>query len=96
MFSIVRTDDGWRLMDESGKQFGESFQERVRSPEWKSALIVYEKYKRKYDLQHEDLINLSDLIVERAAERRALGKKCSNDYLTQIASAEVKMKFDKI
>jgi len=89
-------DGGWRLRDEETKvQFGEVFQAACRTPEWKSSLIVYEKYKRKYGLERKDLIELTRFVQECSEERQSQGKKCSNDYLTQMASAELKKKFGK-
>lgn len=87
---------GWRCKDEDTEiEFGDAFQEVVRSPEWKSAVIVHEKYKRKYNLEHKDLIELTKFVEKFSEERQSQGKKCSNDFLTQIASAEIKKKFTK-
>lgn len=86
-------DDGWRCFNEEGRQFGEWFQEQTRTPEWQSALIVYQKYKRQLNLEHNDLIRLREWLIEFSKDRKAQGKKCSNDYLTQVASAELKLRF---
>ena len=91
MFEIITTNIGYKLMDtETGKPFGETFQESCRSPEVKAAMIVFEKYKRKFNLQYEDLIKLSRYVINFSEERKQSGKKVSNDYLVQIASNEIK------
>lgn len=92
-WKIVSTDTGYRMVDENGRQFGDWFQEQVRTPEWKSALIVYQKYKRQLNLEHNDLIQLREWLIEFSADRKAQGKKCSNDFLTQVASKELKLRF---
>lgn len=88
---IKQTQEGYRFYDdESGKQLGEIIQEKIRLPEYQASLIVYEKYKRKHNLSHEDLINLRIYISDFSKERKKIGKKVSNDYLIQIASDELK------
>ena len=87
-------ESGWRLKDEdTGIQYGEVFQETVKSPTWQSAGILFEKYKRKYNLEYKDLLELIKFVEKFSEDRQAQGKKCSNDYLTQIASAELKKRF---
>ena len=86
-------ENGYRLVDENDRPFGEWYQEQIRTPEWKSALIVYEKYKRKLNLEHNDLIQLREWLIEFSKDRKAQGKKCSNDFLTQVASNELKLRF---
>jgi len=94
-FQFVRNEDGWRLIDsETGRQFGEHFQELCRSPEWEAAHIVYEKYKRNFNLTHEDLLDLRDYIVEFSANRKAMGKKASPDFLVQEASRRLKEMYE--
>jgi hypothetical protein len=88
---MFKLEDGsYRLFNENNCQFGEGYQESIRSPEWKAALIVYEKYKRKMDLEHLDLIKLKNYIVSFSENRKSQGKKVSNDYLIQECSAELK------
>lgn len=83
-----------RLYDmDTGRQFGELFQEACRSDEWKSALIVYEKYRRKYDWEFDKLIELRTYIVEWSNDRQDNGKKVNKDILVQECSRYVKEKF---
>jgi len=89
MFKPILKNDGWRLMD-GDIQFGEYFQRICRSPEAVAALIVYEKYKRKYLLELNDLKNLYKFVKQFSEERLSNNKSCSNDYMVQIASAEIK------
>lgn len=94
MFEFKLTKDGYRLYDtETKKQFGEIFQEEIKSPEAKASLIVFEKYKRNFNLQYEDLKYITEFVINFAEDRKDQGKKCSNDFLTQIASAEIKRKY---
>ncbi len=69
---------------------GEEFQKLCRLPEWKAAEIVWSKYKRKQNLEHFHLVKLRNHIVSFSENRKAQGKKCSNDFLIQECSAEVK------
>jgi hypothetical protein len=69
------------------------FQEKVRTSAWSSALIVYEKYKRKMDLRHEHLVMLRDYVESFSRIRKSNGKKAGKDLLTQEASAYVKKNF---
>lgn len=85
MSKLIKTENGWKLDWE-----GESFQDKVRLPEWKSALIVYEKYKRKMNLNHSHLIKLKDYIVLFSNQRAGQGKKTNKDFLIQECSAELK------
>lgn len=78
------------LHNVTGKNFGEAYQAACRSPEWKAALIVFEKYKRKMGLEHKDLLSLRRHLENFSADRKAQGKKCSNDFLVQEASAYTK------
>jgi hypothetical protein len=75
---------------DTGLEFGEYFQESCRSPEWRAALIVYEKYKRKMGLDYPHLKELVNIVIKLSEERKAAGKNVSNDYLIQIASGEIK------
>ena len=67
-----------------------TIQETIRTPEIKSAIIVYEKYKRKMHLDHPDLMRLSRYILAFSENRAAQGKQTSKELLTQECSAEVK------
>ena len=72
------------------RNLGEYFQEKCRSMEWQAALTVYEKYRRKNRLLHEDLINLrkfSEGVVER---RKSANKSINKDFLIQEVSGELK------
>ncbi len=89
-FQIELTPEGWRCFNFERKQLGEVFQAQCRTIEWKAASIVFEKYKRAYNLTHEDLISLKTYIEQFSAARKASGKSVNKDYLTQIASAEIK------
>ena len=94
-FQFVRNEDGWRLIDsETGRQFGEHFQELCRSPEWEAARIVHEKYKRNLNLTHDDLLDLRDFIVEYSDNRKAMGKKANSDFLIQEASRRLKEMYE--
>ena len=84
------------IQEIEGESIGVTFQRAVRSPEWKAALIVYEKYKRKLNLEYKDLIKLKDFVVTFSENRKAQGKKVSDDYLIQIASGEIKKFENKI
>lgn len=75
---------------ETGRQFGEDFQESCRAPEWRAAFIVYDKYRRKMDLEIQDLRRLTEFVMKFSQERKDAGKNVSNDYLVQIASNEIK------
>lgn len=68
----------------------QSFQEACRTPEWRAALIVYEKYKRKFNLEFEDLVRLRNFVVDFTCEREIKGLKVNKELLVQFASAEVK------
>jgi hypothetical protein len=72
------------------KPIGVLFQAACQSPEWKSAMIVYEKYKRKMNLELEDLVKLRDYIVDFSAKRELEGKKINKDILVQECSSEIK------
>lgn len=74
------------------KLIGELFQEACRSDEWRAALIVHEKYKRKYHLDFPDLRQLREYITDWAIEREANGKKVNKDILTQECSRYIKEK----
>ena len=89
-FKFELTDEGWRCFNSERKQIGEIFQSQCRSIEWKAALIVFEKYKRAYNLTHENLISLKTYVEQFSAARKVSGKSVNKDYLTQIASAEIK------
>ncbi len=78
------------INEETGRQFGEDFQESVRSPEWRAAYIVHEKYRRKMNLEISDLRRLTEFVMTFSQERKDAGKNVSNDYLVQIASNEIK------
>ena len=80
---------------ETNLQFGEYFQESARSPEWRAALIVYEKYKRKFDLNYSVLAKLRYYMVEFSAEKKEAGKTLKQDHLVQIASVKLKEIYNK-
>ena len=70
--------------------FGVYFQAQVRSMEWKAAYIVHDKYRRKYNLAHEDLVSLREFAEDFSAERKRAGKSLNKDFLIQELSAELK------
>jgi hypothetical protein len=78
------------IQEIEGETIGVTFQRACRSPEWRASLVVYEKYKRKMNLQFEDLLKLREYIVSFSEDRKRQGKKVSNDFLIQECSAEVK------
>lgn len=58
--------------------------------EWKAAYTVYNKYRRKENLNHQDLIDLRTF-SESVVESRALeNKPIKLDFLIQKVSAELK------
>jgi hypothetical protein len=75
---------------ETGKNFGEHFQAQCRSLECKAASIVHDKYRRKNDLGHEDLVSLCQFAESFAERRREAGKPINQDHLVQVVSAELK------
>jgi len=76
-------------------QAGEIFQKKVRSDEWQSALIIWEKYKRKFSLEIKDLYIIRDYVDSFSRIRKGQGKKANKDFLTQKASEFVKINFKK-
>ena len=94
MFVVKFDGFDWRLEDdESNQSFGEYFQAGVRSPEWTSALIVHEKYKRQMSLDYHHLMKLKNHLVSFVEYRKSQGKTTHRDFLTQEASAYVKKNF---
>ena len=90
-FQIKSDGIGFRMTHKvTGKQLGEYFQEACRSVAWKSALIIYEKYKRKWNLEHKDLILLRRQSESFMTQRETAGKKCNADFLVQELSAFAK------
>lgn len=77
----------------TGKQFGEYFQSKCRSSEWKSALTIYEKYKRTYDVDHQELKELCKYITSFVEMRKKNGKNTSPDFMIQEVSAEFKRRY---
>lgn len=95
-FQIIRDSEtgSARLVDiDTGKQFGEHVQVLQRTPEYKSSMIVYQKYKKEYKLTIEDLKNIQNFCIGFKKERESSGKKCSDDFLTQKASEFVKLNY---
>lgn len=83
---------GWRCYQVGTDiEFGTLFQAAVRSPEWCAASTVYEKYKRKMNLEHADLKSLADYAVEQArAYASKKGKPINYDHLVQVCSAQLR------
>jgi hypothetical protein len=82
---------GVRLVHkDTQKNFGEYFQAQCCSLEWKAASIVHDKYRRKNDLGHEDLVSLRKFAESFAEQRRETGKPINQDHLVQVVSAELK------
>lgn len=79
--SLVRTATGWRVVG-----LGDWFQAQCRTPEWRAALIVWQKYKRKLALDHQQLVELRQYVVGFSTQRRAAGKPASKEFLIQKAS----------
>jgi hypothetical protein len=74
----------------SNREFGSLFQEQCRSMEWKAAYTVYNKYRRKENLNQQDLRDLT-VFSESVAESRALeNKPIKLDFLVQKVSSELK------
>ena len=82
------------LKKDTNKNFGEYFQAQVRSMEWKAAGIVHEKYRRKNNLGHEDLMELCKFAEAFSEERKLTGKPINQDHLVQVVSAELKKKIN--
>jgi len=83
--NIIKTEHGFRFEDT-----GPSFQELVRSDEWQAALIVYDKYRRKYNLEDKHLLALRDYVVEFSSNKKSSGKAVNKDHLIQIAVSHIK------
>jgi hypothetical protein len=82
---------GVRLMHKTEKKnFGEYYQVQVRSIEWQAAAIVHDKYRRKNDLGHEDLVSLRKFAENVVEQRKSVGKSINKDFLVQQVSAELK------
>lgn len=81
-FPIVATETGFRCPG-----FGEFFQSRCRSSEWKAALVVWEKYKRKSKLDHSHLLRLRTHVEAFSLRRKTEGKPAHIELLKQEASA---------
>jgi hypothetical protein len=71
------------------------FQKMCQSLEWQSALIVYEKYKRKYNLEQKHLVELREYMEDYSLERQQNNKSINKDSLTQEASKYCKSKWEK-
>jgi len=69
------------------------FQAMVRTPECQAALIVYEKYRRKFKLEHRHLLEMHEHACAFSIERMEAGKKCGKDLLTQEVSAFCKSSY---
>ena len=83
----IKTENGWRFNTNI------DFQALCRSVEYKSALIIYEKYKRKFNLQYNDLLDIRDYAIEFSTERKNAGKSINKDFLIQKLSEYLKSKF---
>jgi len=84
-FPLVKTETGTRCPG-----LGEWFQSQCRTPEWRAALTVWEKYKRKMSLDHHHLVQLREYIIGFSGQRTAAGKPPSKEFLIQEASAYCK------
>ena len=69
---------------------GTYYQLGIHSSEWRAAMVVYQKYRRKFGLDHKDLISLTQFTVRISDESALIGKQLSQDHLIQLASAELK------
>lgn len=67
-------------------EIGEMFQALCRTPEWRAALIVYEKYRRKFGMSHEDLVTLRAMVSRYSNARRLNGHPVSKEFLIQKAA----------
>jgi len=71
-------------------ELGEWFQAQCRSPEWRAALVVYEKYKRSCAWEHQDLLLLTAFSEGCSRRRKLAGKSVHLDILVQEVSAFAK------
>jgi hypothetical protein len=71
------------------------FQEINRSPAGKAASIIFDKYKRKYNLDISIIEELMLFCAQIKEERELAGKKCTDDFLTQKCSEYIKNKYNK-
>jgi hypothetical protein len=47
---------------------GQKFQAQCRSPESRAAMTVYQKYRRKFKLEHEHLLELQGFLYQLTIE----------------------------
>lgn len=87
-FNITKTDDCFCI-----DGLGEWFQEQTRTIEWKSALIVFEKYKRSMNLEYDDLVQIRNHVSLFSKSRFNDHRKVNKDILTQEASQYVKREY---
>jgi len=71
-------------------ELGEWFQAQCRSPEWRAALVVYEKYRRSCGWEHQDLLLLTTFAEGCSRRRKLAGKSAHLDILVQEVSAFAK------
>lgn len=90
-YEFIKNIEGFRLVHKvTGENFGKSFQEKVRSIEFRSAFTVYRKYKNKMGLEYKDLLLLIEFAKAEVRRRKEIGKNTNMDYLTQLCSSEIK------
>lgn len=83
-FILQKGARGISLVNEkTGEPLGLFIGEWIRSDECQAASVVYEKYKRKHNLQHIDLRHLSLYILGFSIGRQHENKKVNKDILIQ-------------
>jgi hypothetical protein len=83
---IIRENGYWSMPN-----YAKKFKEACTSIEWRAALIVYEKYKRKHDMVLQDIIKW---VINCSEDRITNNKKVNLDILIQETSKYVKNKYE--
>jgi len=90
LYPIIKTKEGGTRCP----SLADSVQKSRMMPEVKASLIVYEKYKRKYNLCHEDHQTITNHIIDFVLKREyKKSKETSLDHMIQEASAFCKKTF---
>lgn len=71
-------------------------QEINRSPVGKAALIIFDKYKRKYNFDSSVIEEITLFASKFKEERESQGKKCTDDFLIQKCSEYIKNNYNNL